>query len=66
MGSLARRIGALTRQQLIEVLGHHQISLRPVIDLNQAMAADCYAVPAAIDERLQLSKPADVFPLASR
>ena len=61
----AEEIGALTRQQLIEVLGHHQISLRPVIDLNQPMAADCYEVPAAIDERLQLSKPADVFPFAT-
>ena len=58
-------IGALTRARLVEVLGQHQISLRPVIDLNQAMAADCYEVPAAIDERLQLSKPADVFPFAS-
>jgi hypothetical protein len=36
-----------------------------VIDLNEGMAADCYEVPAAIDERLQLSKPADVFPFAS-
>ena len=26
---------------------------------------DCYEVPAAIDERLQLSKPADVFPYAT-
>ena len=61
----AEELGALTRQQLIDVLGHHQINLRPVIDLNQGMAADCYEVPAAIDERLQLSKPADVFPFAS-
>ena len=61
----AEELGALTRQQLIDVLGHHQISLRPVIDLNEGMAADCYEVPAAIDERLQLAKPADVFPFAS-
>jgi hypothetical protein len=61
----AEELGALTRQQLIDLLGHHQVSLRPVIDLNEGMAADCYEVPAAIDERLQLSKPADVFPFAS-
>ncbi len=61
----AEELGALTRQRLVEVLGHHQISLRPVIDLNEGMAADCYEVSAAIDERLQLSKPADVFPFAS-
>ena len=61
----AEELGALTRQQLIDVLGHQHISLRPVIDLTARMAADCYEVPAAIDERLQLSKPADVFPFAS-
>ena len=61
----AEEIGALTRRQLIDVLGHHQVSVRPVIDLNEGMAADCYEVPALINERLQLSKPADVFPFAS-
>lgn len=61
----AEELGALTRQQLIELLGHHDVSLRPVIDLEEGMAADCYEVPAAIDERLQLSKPADVFPYAA-
>jgi hypothetical protein len=60
----AEELGALTRQQLIDLLGHHQVSLRPVIDLNARMAADCYEIPAAINERLQLSKPADVFPFA--
>lgn len=61
----AEELGALTRQQLFDVLGHHQVSLRPVIDLNEGMAADCYEVPAVIAERLELSKPADVFPYAS-
>ena len=61
----AEELGALTRQQLIDLLRHHQVSLRPVIDLNDGMAADCYEVPAAIDERLQLAKPADVFPFAT-
>ncbi len=61
----AEELGALTRDQLIDLLGHHQVTLKPVIDLNAGMAADCYEVPAAIDERLQLSKPADVFPFAS-
>jgi hypothetical protein len=61
----AVELGALTRQQLVDVLGHHQVSLRPVIDLDAGMAADCYEIPAAVDERLQLAKPADVFPFAS-
>ena len=61
----AEELGTLTRQQLFDVLGHHQISLRPVVDLHEGMAADCYEVPAAIDERVQLIKPADAFPFAS-
>src|SRR4051794_30771029 len=61
----AEELGALTRHQLIDLLGHHQVSLRPVIDLDEGMAADCYELPAAIDERLQLTKPADVFPFAA-
>lgn len=31
----AEELGALTRQQLIDLLGHHQVSLRPVIDRPQ-------------------------------
>lgn len=58
-------LGAWTRERLIELLREHQVSLQPVIDLNEGMAADCYEVPAVIDERLQLSRPADVFPFAS-
>ena len=61
----AEELGALTRRQLIDLLGHHQVSLRPVIDLDDGMAADCYEIPGAIDERLQLTKPADVFPFAT-
>lgn len=61
----AEDLGPLTRQQLVDVLGHHQVSLRPVVDLNEGMAVDCYEVPAVIDERLQLIKPYDVFPFAS-
>lgn len=61
----AEELGALTRRQLIDLLGHHQVSLRPVIDLADGMAADCHEVPAVVDERLQLARPADVFPFAA-
>ncbi len=60
----AEELGVLTRQQLITVLGHHHVTVRPVLDLAAGMAADCYEIPAAIDEQLQLTKPADVFPYA--
>ena len=58
----AEELGVLTRRQLVDVLGHHHITLRPVIDLNSEMAADCYEVPAAIAEQLRLARPADAFP----
>ena len=43
----AEDLGAVTRQQLIDLLGHHQVSLRPVIDLNEGMSA----APSAICKR---------------
>ena len=60
----AEELGPLTRQQLVELLGHEHVTLRPVIDLNEGRAADCYEVPATISERLHLARPADYFPYA--
>ncbi len=62
--SRAEELGALTRQQLVEMLGHHHVTLRPVLDLNEGVAADCYEVPAGIAEALHLARPGDVFPYA--
>lgn len=61
----AEELGALTRGQLIDLLGHHHVTLRPVIDLNERVAADCYEVPAPIAARLHLARPADAFPYAT-
>ncbi len=58
----AEELGVLTRQQLIDLVGHEHISLKPVIDLNEDVAADCYEVPAEISDRLHLARPADCFP----
>ena len=60
----AEELGALTRQQLIDLLGHEHITLKPVIDLNTEIAADCYEVPAKVSEQLRLAGPADCFPYA--
>jgi hypothetical protein len=60
----AEELGALTHRQLRELLGHHHVTLKPVIDLNTEVAADCYEVPAAISEQLGLARPADCFPYA--
>jgi hypothetical protein len=60
----AEELGVLTRQRLVDLLGHEQVALKPVIDLNEEMAADCYEVPAKIAEAVHLSHPADRFPFA--
>ncbi|GAB3659695.1 hypothetical protein GCM10027596_17440 [Nocardioides korecus] len=61
----AEELGALTRAQLVDLLGHHHVTLRPVIDLADDVAADCYEVPARVAERVHLLRPADVFPHSS-
>lgn len=58
----AEQLGALTTTQLIDLLGHHHVTLKPVIDLAEDIAADSYEIPAAIAERVHLIRPADTFP----
>jgi hypothetical protein len=60
----AEELGALTRDQLVRLLGHQHVTVRPVIDLADQIASDSYEVPARISEHLHLTKPADVFPYA--
>jgi hypothetical protein len=57
-------LGPFTRTQLIGLLGHERITVRPVIDLADRIPADAYEIPDAMAERLHLTKPADVFPHA--
>lgn len=61
----AEDIGALTKAQLVDLLGHHHVTLKPVIDLADYVSADCYEIPAAIAERVHLVRPADTFPHSS-
>ena len=60
----AEELGALTRQQLVDLLGHEQVTLKPVIDLNDEVAADCYETPADVSEQVALARLADCFPFA--
>jgi len=57
-------LGPFTREQLVRLLGHEHITVRPVIDLADQVPADAYEVPASMAEMLHLIKPADVFPHA--
>lgn len=61
----AEGIGALTRTQLVDLLSHHHVTVKPVIDLADDISADCYEIPTAIAERVHLTRPADTFPYSS-
>jgi hypothetical protein len=58
-------LGPFTRAQLIRLLGHEHITVKPVIDLAEQSPADAYEVSDRMAERLHLIKPADVFPHAT-
>jgi len=55
-------VGPITVGEAIELLGHCQVSVRPVLDLRDQLPVDCYEIPAAMREALRLSRPSSVFP----
>jgi hypothetical protein len=57
--------GALLVSQLRELLGHDQVVLRPVIDLNDKVSVDAYEIPTRIRERVKLMHPAERFPFGT-
>lgn len=57
-------LGPATFTMLRRLLGHDQVTLKPVIDLSEDVAADCYETPSHLAERVHLIKPADIFPFA--
>ncbi|GAA3564284.1 HNH endonuclease signature motif containing protein [Kribbella ginsengisoli] len=54
--------GSLLAAQLKELLGHRQVILKPVIDLNQHLDVNAYEIPTRIRERVKLAQPAERFP----
>ncbi|MGW5189107.1 DUF222 domain-containing protein [Kribbella sp. NPDC004138] len=55
-------LGPLLASQLSELLGHDQIVVKPVIDLNDQVSVHCYEIPDRIRERVRLCHPVDMFP----
>ena len=55
-------IGAVTAASLRDLLGHHRVSVRPVLDLRGQVPVDAYEVPHPMREALRLSRPTSVFP----
>ncbi|MFC6285733.1 hypothetical protein ACFP3Q_00060 [Nocardioides sp. GCM10027113] len=58
-------LGPHTLAQLRDLLGHANVTLRPVIDLNDRVATDAYEHPEHVRERLHLARPGCRFPHAT-
>jgi hypothetical protein len=54
--------GPVYTDQLEELLGHHRIVLRPVIDLNTALSVHAYEIPNRICDHVNLRYPVEQFP----
>jgi hypothetical protein len=62
----AEGIGPLLADQLAELVGHGPYTVKPVIDLNDAVSADAYEIPTRIRERVRLTYPVELFPYGTR
>ncbi|MGZ0151166.1 DUF222 domain-containing protein [Kribbella sp. WER1] len=55
-------LGPQLATQLTELLGHDQITVKPVIDLHDQISVHSYEIPDRIRERVRLRHPVDMFP----
>jgi hypothetical protein len=58
-------VGPVTAQLVRDWLQHANVTVRPVIDLNQMPAVDAYEIPTRIAEAVRLRSPVDCFPYAT-
>ncbi|WP_329482068.1 hypothetical protein OG555_07375 [Kribbella sp. NBC_01484] len=62
----AEAIGPLLADQLAELIGHGPYTVKPVIDLNDAVSVDAYEIPDRIRERVKLTHPVELFPFGTQ
>ena len=62
----AEGIGPLLADQLAELIGHGPYTVKPVIDLNDAVSVDAYEIPDRIRERIKLTHPVELFPFGTQ
>jgi hypothetical protein len=62
----AETIGPLLASQLAELIGHGPYTVKPVIDLNDAVSVDAYEIPTRIRDRVKLVHPVELFPYGTR
>lgn len=67
-GGVARAegLGPQLLEQVKALLGHAQVTLKPVIDLAERVSVNAYEFPESLKERLHLVNPGEVFPHATR
>ncbi|MEN3263653.1 NUDIX domain-containing protein, partial [Pseudonocardia sp.] len=58
-------IGPQLASQLTELLGHNDVILKPVIDLNDKLSVDAYEIPDRIREHVKLTHPVEQFPFGT-
>ncbi|QNE17518.1 hypothetical protein F1D05_05855 [Kribbella qitaiheensis] len=54
--------GPVYTDRLEELLGHHRVVVRPVIDLNNAISVHAYEIPGRFRDHLNLRYPVEQFP----
>lgn len=57
-------IGPMLLEQVVALLGHAHVTLKPVIDLDDHLSVNAYEFPATVAERTRLRCVGDVFPYA--
>ncbi|WP_405067444.1 hypothetical protein OG558_38485 [Kribbella sp. NBC_01510] len=62
----AEAIGPLLADQLADLIGHGPYTVKPVIDLNDAVSVDAYEIPDRIRERVKLTHPVELFPFGTQ
>ena len=55
-------VGAVTVEQAVDLLRHCNVTLRGVVDLNDAPSVDGYEVSPLVRETVELRHPVEVFP----
>ena len=59
------QVGPVTVDRVRSWLGHANVVVKPVIDLNDQVPVDAYEIPDRIREAVHLAIPVDCFPYAT-
>lgn len=59
-------VGPVMVEQLVELLGHADVALRPVLDLSARPKFDAYEHPETVKDQIWIQSGGDVFPFSPR